>query len=173
MFALEMQKGDIENLETLYRLGAFLAPSIRAGQWWRLVSSLFLHYGPLHLIMNMVALALLGPFVEFALGHRRYLFLYFIAGIGSMGVVLSLASHHAEAQLMVGASGCVMGLVGATMALMLRGWIRHKALSARRRLISAASLVLLPAASHAMVHTIRMTTQLRARHSGLLTTLPT
>ena len=84
--------------------------------------------------MNMLALWLLGPFVEFALGFRRFLLVYLLAGVGSMGVVMRFASGPAGGQLTVGASGCIMGLVGATGALTLRGWLREKALSARKRL---------------------------------------
>jgi rhomboid protease GluP len=171
MFGLEMLRGGGENLDTLYRLGAFFPPAIHSGQWWRLISSLFLHYGPLHLTMNMIALALLGPFVEFALGHRKYFLVYFAAGIGSMGIVLGLASRHAAPQLMVGASGCVMGLVGATGALMLRGWIRDRALSARRRLMSAASIVVMQTVFDALVPQVSMTAHLSGALIGFLVAL--
>src|SRR5205823_485062 len=64
MFAAEALLGGVSNGETLYRLGALFPPAVRAGEWWRLVASLFLHFGKAHLAMNMAGLWLLAPFVE-------------------------------------------------------------------------------------------------------------
>jgi len=92
MFGVEICLGGSNNPEVLYRLGALFPPAVRAGEWWRLLASLFLHFGALHLAMNMLALWLLGPFVEFALGWRRFLPLYLLSGLGAAGVVMGLAS---------------------------------------------------------------------------------
>ena len=134
-FVAESYHGGATNIEVLYRLGGLYPPAARAGEWWRLITALFLHFGTLHLAMNMFGLWLLGPFVEFALGFRRFVLVYLVAGIGSMAMVMGLSSPTAAPTLVVGASGCVMGLVGATGALMLRGWLREKALAAKRRLV--------------------------------------
>src|ERR1041385_3994819 len=81
--------------------------------------------------MNMINLSVIGPFVEYAFGFAKFLALYFIAGVGSMFIVLTLSHHHYPT---VGASGAIMGLVGATGGLMLKGWLRHRAHPAKRRL---------------------------------------
>src|SRR5262249_31184537 len=81
MFAAEASLGGVENLDTLYRLGAVFPPAVWAGEWWRYIAALFLHFGWPHLAMNMAALWLLGPFMEFALGFWRYLLVYLLAGI--------------------------------------------------------------------------------------------
>ena len=60
VFLVEIGQGGATDLHTLYRLGAFFPPSVRAGEWWRLVTSLFLHYGWLHITMNMLALGFWG-----------------------------------------------------------------------------------------------------------------
>ncbi len=135
MFMAEVWLGSSTDVGTLYRLGGLFPPAVRAGAWWRLIVSSFLHFGPLHLVMNMVGLWILGPFAEFALGSRRFVLVYLLAGIGSMTMVLACSSGPQEATLTVGASGCVMGLVGAWGALMLRGWLREKASVAKRRLV--------------------------------------
>ncbi len=85
--------------------------------------------------MNMLGLYILGPFVEYALSGWRYLLLYLSSGVGSM-LVVSLATHfgYSEAQFVVGASGSVMGIVGATAAVLLQGWRREKSRLASRRL---------------------------------------
>jgi len=154
MFAAEIALGGGDNAETLYRLGALFPPSVRAGESWRLVASLFLHFGPFHLAMNMLGMWVLGPFVEFALGFRRFVFVYLLTGIGSMWVVMQIGPPQ---QMTVGASGCIMGLVGATGALMLRGWLREKALAARRRLIGVVTIVLMQTIFDSMVPQVSMT----------------
>ena len=126
MFAVEVWQGGSTNEKVLLRLGAFSAPDVLQGQWWRLVTPLFLHFGPLHLAMNMFGLWLLGPFTEFALGLWRFLSVYLAAGIGSTAVVLLASMAKDEREILVGASGAIMGLVGAVGALMLRGWLREK-----------------------------------------------
>jgi rhomboid protease GluP len=134
-FALEVIFGGSENLYTLYYLGALIPSEVVAGAWWRLLTSTFLHFGFLHLLMNMLALYSLGPFVEFALGVRRYVLTYFTAGVGSMLVVSVLAvMGYSKTQFVVGASGCIMALIGATAAILLRGWRREKSRFASKRL---------------------------------------
>lgn len=134
-FALEVTSGGSENFNTLYRLGALVPGEVLAGDWWRLLTATFLHFGFLHLAMNMLGLYFLGPFVEFALGAQRYLLSYFTAGIGSMlAVTILSATGYSQAQFVVGASGCIMGMVGATAAILLRGWRKEKSRVASRRL---------------------------------------
>ena len=157
MFLAEICLGGSTNRDVLYRLGALFPPAVRGGQWWRLVTSLFLHCGALHLAMNMFALCVLGPFTEFALGCRRFVLVYALAGIGSMTVVMLFGSGPNGTQLTVGASGCIMGLVGAMGALMLRGWRREKALVAKRRLLTILLIVSLQCAFDALVPQVSMT----------------
>ncbi|NGN68799.1 rhomboid family intramembrane serine protease [Streptomyces sp. A7024] len=85
------------------------------GEWWRLLTSAFLHQpptsgiGPLHLLMNMYMLWMLGRVVEQGLGRSRYLALYLISAIGGsvLGYVIS------PDQPALGASGAIFGLIGA------------------------------------------------------------
>jgi rhomboid protease GluP len=136
-----------------------------------LVVSLFLHFGPAHLAMNMLALWVLGPFVEFALGARRFLLVYMVAGLGSMGVVMAFASGPNGEQLTAGASGCIMGLVGATAALMLRGWRREKAVSARRRLAAMLLIVGVQIIFDSVVPNVSMTAHLSGALIGFIATM--
>jgi rhomboid protease GluP len=166
MFAWEIYLGGATNPEVLYRLGALFPPAVRAGEWWRLAASLFLHWGMPHLAMNMFALWILGPFPELALGFRNFLLVYLLAGIGSMGMVMELAVGPNAEQMTAGASGCVMGLVGATAALMLRGWWREKAMSARRRLLAMLIIVAMQTAFDALVPQVSMTAHLSGTAIG-------
>lgn len=171
MFVVEILLGGASNPETLYRLGALVPAAVRAGESWRLAASLFLHFGPLHLAMNMIALWLLGPFVEFALGFRKFLLVYLLAGIGSMALVMAFASGPMGEQMTVGASGCIMGLVGATGGLMLRGWMREKAASARRRLAGLLLVIVMQTSFDALVPQVSMTAHLSGALIGFVATL--
>jgi rhomboid protease GluP len=93
--------------EVLLRLGA-KAPYILAGQWWRLVTAMFLHAGLLHIGMNMWCLVDLGPEVESLFSTTKFTVLYLVTGVA--GFILSL--WWSPFGLSVGASGAIMGLIG-------------------------------------------------------------
>ena len=131
----------------------------------------FLHYGAFHLAMNMLGLWFLGPPAEFALGFRRFVAIYLLAGIGSMATVLACGYGADEAPLTVGASGCVMGLVGALGALMLRGWLHEKAHAAKRRLLAVLLIVLLQSVFDVAVPQVSMTAHLFGACIGFLATM--
>ena len=89
------------------------APFLHDGQWWRLVTQMFLHGFLLHLAFNMIALWAIGRAVESYLGSLRYVLLYFVSGIaGAAGHLVY--DVHAPA---VGASGAIFGVLGAMMIL--------------------------------------------------------
>jgi membrane associated rhomboid family serine protease len=96
--------------ETATQWGMF-PPSIALdNEWWRLVTSAFLHGGWLHIAFNMYVLYSLGPTLERLLGHSRYLMLYLLAALG--GAVCSYAFSDVLT-VSVGASGAIFGLMGA------------------------------------------------------------
>ncbi len=93
--------------------GYLNGPLVEHGDWWRLISAAFLHYGPLHLGMNMLALWWLGSPVETALGRGRFLLLYFVSGLaGSAGALIDQPLAQT-----VGASGAIFGILGAGLIL--------------------------------------------------------
>lgn len=106
---LELNGGST-NIENLIRFGAKFNPLILEGEWWRLVTSMFLHIGPIHAFMNMFALYYLGLLVERIYGSERFLIIYLLAGI-----VGSLASFAFSYQISAGASGAIFGLFGALL----------------------------------------------------------
>ncbi|MHA6250971.1 rhomboid family intramembrane serine protease [Oceanobacillus sp. CAU 1775] len=109
-FLLEMNGGST-SIETLIQFGAKYNVAIIAdGEWWRLISSMFLHIGILHLMMNMLAIFYLGIVVEKIYGSSRFLFIYFVAGIGG-----SIASFAFSTSISAGASGAIFGLFGALL----------------------------------------------------------
>ena len=123
---------------------AFLAPEILSGDWWRMFSYLFVHANWLHLVMNLLGLWALGPFVERAFGRFRFSLIYLFSGFTGSVVYLCLAWYQVgEPQALVGASGCIMGLLGATGAVMLRAFIKHRAPMAKQILIRLLVVVAL------------------------------
>ena len=83
------------------------------GEWWRLLTAAFLHYGPFHLLMNMVALYWFGSLLERRIGSGRFLLLYLVSGLaGSAGALL-----FDPLRPTVGASGAIFGVLGAGLVL--------------------------------------------------------
>ncbi|MEV7090183.1 rhomboid family intramembrane serine protease [Streptomyces sp. NPDC093085] len=87
------------------------------GQWYRLLTSVFLHEEIWHIAFNMLGLWWLGGPLEAALGRARYLALYLISGLAGSALTYLIAAPN---QLTLGASGAVFGLLGATAVLMRR-----------------------------------------------------
>lgn len=98
------------------------------GEYWRLLGAAFLHIGPLHLIVNMLALAIVGPSLERVFGIWRYLAVYLLAALGgSVAVYLFDSPYGAVA----GASGAIYGLFAATLVV-----LRNLGLDARYMLFA-------------------------------------
>lgn len=90
---------------------------VAEGQWYRLVTSMFLHQEVWHIAFNMLGLWWLGGPLEAALGRARYLALYLLSGLAGSALTYWLAAPN---QPSLGASGAIFGLLGATVVLMRR-----------------------------------------------------
>lgn len=97
--------------------GANFGPATQDGQWWRLASAMFLHFGVLHLAMNMWALWDAGQLVERMFGPARFAAVYFVSGLA--GNLLSLVAHGGQA-VSGGASGAIFGIYGALLIFVWR-----------------------------------------------------
>jgi rhomboid protease GluP len=122
MFVAEVKLGGSTNPFTLHRLGALEPWAVRyAHQYWRMLTSLFLHFGPLHIAFNLYALFVIGPGLERIIGSVRFALYYLLSGLGSSaGVLLLKWSESARPEQLVGASGCVMGIVGVWAGYLFR-----------------------------------------------------
>jgi len=121
VFACELPGGSTDP-ENLYRLGALVVPlAVLHGEWWRLATATVLHYGAVHLALNMLGLLFLGRWLERLVGSVAYACVYVFSGIGSSFAVLVLATLRGAApEFFLGASGAIMGILGATAAVHLR-----------------------------------------------------
>ncbi len=100
-----------------YDPGAGEIVGVAGGQWYRLVTSVFLHQEVMHIAFNMLTLWWIGGPLEAALGRARYLTLYLLSGLGGSALFYLLAAQN---QPSLGASGAIFGLLGATAVLMRR-----------------------------------------------------
>jgi membrane associated rhomboid family serine protease len=97
--------------------GVLYGPLVADGDWWRLITAAFLHYGPFHLGLNMLALWWFGAPLEEALGRGRFLLLYLVSGLaGSAGALIA-----SPTAVTVGASGAIFGILGAALVLERQG----------------------------------------------------
>jgi membrane associated rhomboid family serine protease len=106
----------------IFEHGVLFGPLVQSGDWWRLITSAFMHYGPIHLAMNMYGLYWAGTILERAIGHWRFLLLYLVSGLmGSAGVMAKDALSSGIPSVTLGASGALFGVLGALFVLERRG----------------------------------------------------
>jgi rhomboid protease GluP len=106
-------------IDVMVRLGAWTIEDVGAGQGWRLVTSIFLHFGALHLLFNSMALMQLGPLIEEVYGRSRFAVLYVATGV--VGFAVSVAWRWGSVSVGAGASGAIFGLIGAALVASRRG----------------------------------------------------
>jgi membrane associated rhomboid family serine protease len=91
-----------------------LQHGVADGEYYRLLTSTFLHFGLIHLALNMFALFLLGPALEQAFGQVRFAATYLLSGLGGAALSYALGNQY---EVAAGASGAVFGLFGAWYVL--------------------------------------------------------
>jgi membrane associated rhomboid family serine protease len=120
----------------MIQLGAEDPLRVASGEYWRLFTSMFLHFGILHLALNMYALFIIGNVVEAELGRARYLGIFLVTGLSASAVAYWLTPPLVAVQggfipqISAGASGAIFGLFGVFLAYNYRR--RHLAFYAAR-----------------------------------------
>ena len=102
------------SVKSIVQWGGDAALLVSQGQWWRLVSAIFVHIGVIHLLFNSYALIFIGPLLEELLGRERFLVVY--VGTGVLGFVVSNIYYN-PVHVTAGASGAIFGLIGAGIIL--------------------------------------------------------
>jgi rhomboid protease GluP len=140
--------------------GDFGPATLDQHQYWRLLTSCFVHFGIIHIGMNMYVLYLIGPFIETVFGRARYLLVYFIAGLA--GSIVSVSIH--PMAVGAGASGAIFGLYGAVFGFLL---IRRRVLNpaATNSIAKSAGIFVL---YNVVYGSVSRTTDLSAHLGGLL-----
>lgn len=131
--------GDTESGYFMLRYGAMYEPLVTDGhEYYRLITSLFLHFGIQHLLNNMVMLGALGYQLENEVGRVKFLLIYFISGIGGNLCSLYWNVSHGEQVISAGASGAIFGLMGSLLYIVAVNRGRLGRLSGRGMLIMVA-----------------------------------
>jgi len=167
VFLFEIFVGDSNDPDVLHRIGALEPYAVVVqGEYWRLFTALFLHAGFTHLLFNVFALYVLGPSLERSIGTMRFVACYLISGlISGAGVMgLTLIGLVQPAQL-VGASGCIMGIVGAWAGFLIRH--RH-APHAKQRLVNIVMIVAIQVAFDLSTPQVSMSAHLCGLVAGFL-----
>jgi membrane associated rhomboid family serine protease len=113
---LSRVSGSLFEKGALY-IGSPFTSGLADGEWWRLITSAFLHGSLIHLGLNMLVLWIVGTPVEQAIGRGRFLALYIVSGLaGSAGALL-----FDPGAITVGASGAIYGILGAALVLESQG----------------------------------------------------
>lgn len=139
LFFLLSLRGDTESGYFMLQYGAMYEPLVTEGhEYYRLITSLFLHFGIQHLLNNMVMLGALGYQLENEIGRIKFLLIYFISGIGGNLCSLYWNVSHGEQVISAGASGAIFGLMGALLYIVAVNRGRLGRLSGRGMLIMVA-----------------------------------
>lgn len=120
VFAVMSIFGNTLDAQYMAEHGAMYPPYVvENGQYWRLFTSMFMHFGLMHILNNMVMLGAVGRIVEIAMGHVRFLIAYIVAGIcgGALSYVVML--HNNDYAVSAGASGAIFGMVGALVWIVI------------------------------------------------------
>jgi rhomboid protease GluP len=137
---MEVASGGTNNLQTLIAFGAKTNGLLRSGEWFRLITPVFIHAGLLHLVLNSYALWVVGMQVEKLYGSARFLLIYLLSGVGGvagsyLGQTLLPRPFDAPS---VGASGAIFGLFGVLAVFGFR--YRREMPPAIRRAMTAGVL---------------------------------
>lgn len=131
--------GGSENGQHMLECGAAYAPLIlEQGEWYRIFSSMFLHFGLPHLVNNMLVLFVMGQRLEPAVGRMRFLLIYLAGGIGGNIVSLCWDMHTGVFAVSAGASGAVFAVIGGMIYVIIRHKGRVADLTMRQMIIMAA-----------------------------------
>ena len=131
-------KGDTRSAQFMYEHGAMYPPDVMDGDWYRLISAMFLHFGAEHLISNMFMQYFLGDMLLRALSQWKFALIYVFAGIGGNVTSLVMMLLTGEFAVAAGASGAIYGIIGALLWVVLRNGGRFESISVPRMLLATA-----------------------------------
>lgn len=131
--------GGSENGQHMLECGAVYAPLIfEQGQWYRMFTSMFLHFGAPHLINNMLVLFVLGQRLEPVVGKIKFILIYILGGLGGNLLSLFFDMQTEKYTLSAGASGAVFAVMGGMIYVIIRHRGKVSDLTIRQMLIMAA-----------------------------------
>lgn len=143
VYLAETAAGGSMNTAVAVRFGALYTPYvIERGEWWRLFTSMFVHFGLSHIASNMLSLYVLGNTVEAYYGRVRFLILYLVSGLGGSILTILIDLQSTEFALNAGASGAIFGIMSAFVVFAVNPATRK--IFPIRRVIAGIFFALLP-----------------------------
>lgn len=128
--------GSSENTSFMVAHGAMYAPLVLGnGEYYRLFTSVFMHFGINHIMNNMLILFILGDNLERALGHVKYLFFYLVCGVGANVVSMLVNLREYRNVVSAGASGAIFGVIGGLLYAVIVNRGRLEDLSTRQLVV--------------------------------------
>lgn len=135
--------GNTEDALFMLNHGAVFVPLVvDGGEYYRIFTSMFLHFGLQHLFYNMLVLIFLGDYLEAALGKIRFLIIYLAGGIAGNLLSIAYELYTQEFAVSAGASGAIFSVTGALIYLVLRKKDRVPGLSGQRLILMAVLTIL-------------------------------
>ena len=112
--------GMTEDAYYMLQNGAMYLPLLQQGEYYRLITSIFLHFGFSHLVNNMLMLGVMGWQLELVVGKIKFLIIYFAAGIGGNMLSALVEMRTGDFAVSAGASGAIFGIIGALLYIAVR-----------------------------------------------------
>lgn len=131
--------GDTTSSEFMLMHGAVYPDNIYfQGEYWRMITAPFMHFGLQHIMNNMIVLGCSGVILEDAIGHIKFTILYLIAGIGGCALSYLQMLYSGDYAVSAGASGAVFGIIGALLWIVIRNKGRYETLTGKGLLFMIA-----------------------------------
>ena len=137
IFLLVEVTGSSEDVVHMIAWGAAFPPLIRVGEYYRMFTCMFLHFGIEHLCNNMLLLIFIGDNLERAVGRVRYLLIYLLGGFGGSVVSYYWNMRNGVDVVSAGASGAIFAVIGAMIYIIIQHRGRLEDLSLKRLLLMA------------------------------------
>lgn len=136
--------GSTQSTSFMLQHGACYTPLILEGEYYRLFTGMFLHFGLIHLVYNMICLVALGDLLEKEAGSWRYLAVYLLGGLAGNLVSLALDLYGVCGAYAVsaGASGAVFAVIGGVLWIVIRRKGQFGRISLQRMMLTVVLMVL-------------------------------
>lgn len=143
VYIAESVSGGSENSLVSLRFGALYVPYVtESDEWWRLITSMFVHFGITHLASNMVSLYVVGHIVEAYYGSVRFTIIYLVSGLCGNLLTFATELSSRDFSLSAGASGAIFGIMAAFVVFAVSPALRRQ--FPFKRVIAGIFFALLP-----------------------------
>lgn len=134
--------GDTEDTFFMLSHGACFTPAILHGEYYRLFTGMFLHFGLPHLLYNMICLIFLGDLLEIVMGSVKYLLIYVLGGLAGNLLSMAMDIRTEEYAVSAGASGAIFAVIGALLYVIIRNKGRLGEITFQRMALMAVLSIL-------------------------------